>query len=291
MGQTLVLLERFDALAALSAIEAFRINFAALVPTMMLRMSDVDGFDTADLSSLSTVFHTAAPCPDWLRRRWIDRIGGEHLIEGYGATEPVGSTQIRGDEWLAHPGSVGRAWRCDIAIRDDQGVDLPAGETGTIHMRPHGVVPQFQYLGQSNPRPTSDGYYTVGDLGYLDDDGYLYIADRRVDMIVTGGANVYPAEVEAVLLSHEDVADAVVVGIADHDWGRRVHAVVVLKANSAPDAAKLQEFARSHLAGYKVPKSFDFVDALPRNEAGKVRRTEIGQEATRRAVQHNGASR
>lgn len=275
IGQTIVLIERFDPSAVLSLISDYSVGFMALVPTMMRRLVEAPQFKEARLESLQTVFHTAGPCPDWVREAWIDRIGASRLVEGYGATEPIGSTQIRGDEWLEHRGSVGRGWDCDLRILRGDGSPADVDETGVIYMKPHDHPPRFHYLGQPPPDCTHDGYYSVGDLGWLDKDGYLFFADRRVDMIVTGGVNVYPAEVEGVLLRHPLVDDVAVIGLPHSDWGKQVYAVVQPKPGAQPGAADLREHCRAHLAAYKVPKAFEFVGDLPRNEAGKLRRQEL----------------
>jgi bile acid-coenzyme A ligase len=192
----------------------------------------------------------------------------------YGMTEGLGLTALRGDEWLAHEGSVGRGYRnTEVRILAADGRDAPLGEIGEIYLR----SPTYggsHYLGDAPPmRGTDDGFYTVGDLGYLDADGYLYLVDRRVDVIITGGANVFPSEVEAALIDHPQIADVVVIGLQDQEWGRRVHAIVApLDASSPPSADDVIAFAKARLAPYKVPKSVEFLDAIPRSEATKVNR-------------------
>jgi bile acid-coenzyme A ligase len=280
-----VLLTRFDAATALDAVERFGVHTFPTVPTYLLRMAQLPGFDERDLSSLAHLYHSGAACPAWLKRRWMDRIGPERVYEGFGSTEAVGMLVIRGDEWLAHPGSVGRGDTTEIVIRDPDGADLPAGGVGEIFLRwrrttgPTGSSLQgatFRYWGSEVPA-TPDGFVSVGDLGHLDEAGYLYVADRRVDMIVSGGVNVYPAEVEAALSEHPDVEDVVVVGLPDPEWGHRVHAVVVPRANAHRDAmpAALESFARDRLSTAKLPKTVELVEELPRNEAGKVRRAAL----------------
>jgi bile acid-coenzyme A ligase len=278
---TLVVMERFDAARAVDLIERHRINFGFLVPTMMKRIIQLPEITRRDFSSVHAFFHTAAPCPAWLKRAWIDLIGGERLYEAFGATEAVGSTVIRGDEWLRHPGSVGRPQDCDLRILDADGRDLPSGEVGEIFMRPHAQRPTYYYLGSPPAKSSADGFVSVGDLGWVDGEGYLYLADRRVDLIIVGGSNVYPAEVEAVLLQHPQVEDAAVIGLPDDDLGRRVHAIIQpLDPAQSPSADVLDEYCRARLARYKVPKSYEFVAVLPRDDAGKIRRSSLVAERT-----------
>lgn len=274
---TLVVMERFDAELALRLIERHRVGFAFLTPTMMLRMSRAEAMPGCDLSSVESVYHTAMACPEWLKRDWIDRIGAERVYEAYGATEAIGHTSIRGDEWLEHPGTVGRPQDCEIRILDESGKALQAGEVGEVFLRDSQYPePTYRYLG-SDPLPrTPDGFSSVGDLGWLDQEGYLHLADRRADLVVTGGVNVYPAEVEAVLTRHPGVHDAVVVGVPDPEWGRRVHAVVQCVDPGSPLSADLlADWTRAHLHQSKAPKSYEFVTTLPRDESGKVRRSAL----------------
>jgi bile acid-coenzyme A ligase len=274
---TLVVMERFDAEHALKLIEAHSVNFAFFTPTMMLRMSRSPAMAERDLSSLEAVYHTAMTCPGWLKREWIDRLGPTRVYEAYGATENIGFTTIRGDEWLQHPGSVGEPRQCDVRILDESGTELPPGEVGEVFLRDHGYpAPTYCYIGSDVLERTPDGFSSVGDLGWLDEDGYLFIADRRVDLVVTGGVNVYPAEVEAVLIRHPAVHDVVVVGLPDPDWGRRVHAIVQCADPTSPVLQEeLVELTRGHLHPAKTPKSFEFVAHLPRDESGKVRRSAL----------------
>src|SRR4051812_42925352 len=193
LGQTVILMQRFDAAHVLDLIERQRVTFAALVPTAMGRVLRQPDIQLRDLSSLQVLFHSAGPCPPWVKRGWLALLGPEKVIEGYGATESPGNAIIRGDEWLAHPGSVGRPAATDIRILDEAGRDLPPGEVGDIYLRRHGRHgPDSYYIGAPPAKQTPDGFTSVGDLGWLDADGYLYLADRRTDLIISGGANVYP---------------------------------------------------------------------------------------------------
>ncbi|WP_328397076.1 AMP-binding protein [Nocardia sp. NBC_00416] len=278
LGQHIVVMPRFDAEAALTAIEKYRVNWLSVVPTMMHRIIRVIDATSRefDLSSLDRVFHTGAPCPSWLKRRWIDLLGGERLHEGYGGTEGVAFTSISGTEWLEHPGSVGRVIGGEMRVVGEDNQPLPTGEIGEILLRrPHGTPPSYRYVGSAT-RELPDGWDSIGDMGYFDEDGYLYLSDRRVDMINSGGANVYPAEVEAAVLEHPRVLTTVVVGLPDDDLGQRVHAVVQADGELAAD--ELLEFVTARLVRYKIPRSVRFVDQPLRDAAGKVRRAEIQRQ-------------
>jgi bile acid-coenzyme A ligase len=274
-----VLSEKFDADESLAAIAKHRPTVLSLVPTMMLRMLRSEKLNTADVSSVRSLWHMAAPCPDWVKRGWIERIGAEKVNELWGATEATGLTVINGREWLQKPGSVGKGPTTEIRILDEQRRPLPVGEVGEIFTRYNGAPAQYSYLG-AKPSETVDGdFASVGDLGYVDADGYLFLADRRVDLIITGGANVVPAEVEAVLTAHPGVRDAAVIGLRDDDLGRRVHALIEPANADAPPAHKeLDAHLRLHLASYKLPRSYEIVAVLPRDEAGKIRRSKLRDE-------------
>lgn len=275
-GHTVVLLRRFDAAEAVRLIARHAVTYVGLVPTMMRRVVQLPDLRREDLSSLEAVLHTGGPCPAWVKHAWIDLVGATRVIEAYGASEGFGNTVIRGEEWLERPGSVGRAFRCELVLLDPAGEPVPTGETGEVFMRRPGVGDR--YLGaQARLRP--DGFGSVGDLGTLDADGYLYLADRAADLVVTGGANVYPAEVEAALSEHPAVADVAVVGLPDDEWGHRVHAVVQPYPGAEPPTEDdLTRHCRERVAPYKVPRSYEFVAALPRDEGGKLRRNQLAAE-------------
>jgi bile acid-coenzyme A ligase len=282
-GCHVVLLRRFNALAALEAIERYRVDQVTLVPTMMLRMWRAlqENPGRFDISSLRNVWHMAAPCPPWLKEAWIDLVGAENLFEMYGGTEGHAQTIITGTEWLEHRGSVGRPTGGQMQILDADGQELPPGEVGEIFMRPpHGSPPTYRYVG-AEARARGE-WESLGDLGWMDADGYLYISDRRTDMIVTGGANVYPAEVEAAIVEHPAVESAVVVGVPHEDLGRVVHAVV--QTTGPLNSEELQEFVSQRLVRYKVPRTFRFVDHSLRDDAGKVRRSIIRDEESSRLL-------
>lgn len=273
-GSSIVDMRRFDAERVLALVEQHRVQWVYLVPTMMHRIWNLGEAVRAryDLSSLEMVFHTAGPIPEWLKRAWIEWLGPARIGEVYGATEGLARIWITGDEWLARPGSVGRvSGGAGVRVLDEDGRDCPPGTTGEVYLMPAGGPGStYHYLG-ATPRRTEDGWESVGDLGWLDEAGYLYLADRRDDMIITGGVNVYPAEVEAALLAHPDVASAVVIGLADDEFGHRVHAVVQPRG-AAPDPEALRAFLGPRLVPAKIPRSWEFVDGPVRDDAGKVRR-------------------
>jgi bile acid-coenzyme A ligase len=273
-GDRAVLMERFAAERVLELIERHRVQFVTMVPTMLLRVARLPGFATRDLSSLLAVLQGGAPCPHWLVRAWIERIGPERFHMSYGSTENHGLSRISGTEWLAHPGSVGRGHNSEFRILDESGRELPVGEIGEIYGRPLGATALgFEYVGAAPARSTPDGFASVGDLGWRDAEGYLYIADRRVDMVISGGANVFPAEVESALLEHPGIADAAVIGIPDPEWGQRLHALWQARdPGSPPPVDDLLLHCRKRLVAYKVPKSFERVASLPRSDAGKLNR-------------------
>jgi bile acid-coenzyme A ligase len=273
-GDQLFVLEKFDAARVVDAIERHRVTTFTATPTMLQRIGDLPGVDDRDRASLEWIMIGAAPIPPSLVRRWAELIGARKIVMAYGSTEGLGLTVLTGDEWMQHEGSVGRGYAgAEVRILDDDGNDVPTGEVGNVYVRSPGYR-GATYLGKAPQIPmTDDGFGTVGDMGYLDRDGYLYLVDRRVDLIVTGGANVFPAEVEAALVDHPKVADVVVIGLEDAEWGRRVHAIIA-PADPAdpPSFDELKAYAKGRLLPYKVPKSVEIVDAIPRSEAMKVNR-------------------
>lgn len=273
-GDRALVMERFDAARAVDAIERHRISTFNCTPTMLKRIADLPEIDDRDLSSIEWITQGAAPMPPSLVHRWAGLVGAERLIMAYGMSEGLGITAIRADEWMTREGSVGRPMReTEVRVLDPDGRDLPPGEIGEIYLR----SPTYggsTYLGGAPPLPaTTDGFHSVGDVGHLDADGFLYLVDRRVDMIITGGANVFPAEVEIALIDHPAIADVVVVGLRDEEWGRRVHAIVQPADPAAPPTAdEVRAYAKGRLHPFKVPKSVEIVDEIPRSAATKVNR-------------------
>ncbi|WP_343601706.1 AMP-binding protein [Mycobacterium sp.] len=273
-GDRLVVLEKFDAALLVDAVERYRITHFTATPTMLGRVAALPGIGRRDFSSVVWILQGAAVLPPALAHTWFGLLGPERVVMAYGMTENLGLTALRGDEWLTHPGSVGRGFRdTDIRILDPRGNPLGPGEQGEVYLRAP-MSAAYRYLGGAEPLPcTPDGFRSAGDIGHLDADGYLYIADRRADLIITGGANVFPAEVECALADHGGIADVVVLGLADPTWGRRVHAVVQpADPATPPTEQQVIAYAKSRLAAYKVPKTVEFVDRIPRSAATKVNR-------------------
>jgi bile acid-coenzyme A ligase len=273
-GDRLFVMTRFDAARVVDVIERHRISSFNCTPTMLKRIADLPDVDSRDLSSIEWFTQGAAPMPPYLVHRWAELIGPERIIMAYGMSEGLGLTAIRGDEWMTHEGSVGRPLRdTEVCIIDGEGNVLPPGEVGEIYLR-SAAYGGASYLGEVPQMPTTtDGFRSVGDVGYLDEDGFLYLVDRRVDLIITGGANVFPAEVELALMDHPKVADVVVVGLKDEEWGRRVHAIVEpADEQDPPTLEEIRDYAKSRLAAYKAPHTLELVDAIPRSAATKVNR-------------------
>ena len=270
----LVLMDRWDAARALELIEEHRVTDTHMVPTQLHRLMQLpeEVRTAADVSSLRQVIHAAAPCPIELKRRLFDWLGPV-MYEFYGATEG-GGTLARPQDWLDHPGTVGSAWPGgDVKVLDDDGEEVPPGTVGTVYLKLMGV--DFRYKGDDDKTSSNrrGEYFTVGDMGELDADGFLYLRDRKIDMIISGGVNIYPAEVEGALLAHPAVGDVAVFGIPDDEWGEAVKAVVEPAAgHDAGDAlaGDLTAHCRALLAPYKCPRSIDFTSALPRDPNGKL---------------------
>jgi len=277
-GDHVAVLPRFDPEATLAAIETHRADIVYLVPTMMKRIWRLPEQirEAYDLSSLRVAWHLAEPCPQWLKQAWIDWLGPERVVELYGGTEGQVATVITGVEWLAHRGSVGRPVNGEVEICDAAGDALPPGQFGEVWLRSGREAPTYRYVG-AEPHRRGDGFESLGDMGWLDEEGYLYLGDRLTDMILTGGANVYPAEVESALQEHPAVHSCVVIGLPDDDLGNRVHAIVETDPGAVSEA-ELLGFCAERLARYKLPRSVEFVDEALRDDAGKVRRSALRAE-------------
>ncbi len=274
LGASCVLMEEFDARWALELIEKHRVTLSQWVPTMFVRMLKLPEEERArhDVSSLRVAIHAAAPCPIPVKEQMIDW-WGPVLYEYYAGTEANGFTSIDSEQWLAHKGSVGRALTGEIHIVDDEGKELPPGQTGGIYFSGAGRFEYHNAPEKTAESHTADGWSTLGDIGYLDEEGYLYLTDRKANMIITGGVNIYPQETENVLITHPQVADVAVFGVPNEDFGEEVKAVVqpVDMAAAGPELEReLMEFCQRQLAKIKCPRSVDFEAELPRHATGKL---------------------
>ena len=281
-GSTVVVQRRFDPAETLDLIDRHQVTNVHLVPTQFIRLLRLPDERRNAFSgrSLALVLHGAAPCPPEIKRRMVEWWGPK-ITEYYGATEGGFVSLINSEDWLAHPGSVGRTLpSMQVRIVADDGTDAETGRPGVIHVRNRSGA-DFEYLGE--PEKTAQahsvaGYFTLGDVGYLDAEGYLYLSDRRIDMIISGGVNIYPAEIEGVLAAHPSVADAAVFGIPDEEYGERVHATIQLMPGLDWDdrlQGELEVHLRGRLAGYKVPKDWAIVEEMPRSAAGKLLKPQL----------------
>ena len=274
-GNHVVVMPRFDAGTALAFIERYRVDWMYAVPTMMHRIWRLPEAERArfDLSSLRVVFHMAAPCPPWLKEAWIDWLGGECVLELYGGTEAQSFTVISGGEWLEHRGSVGRPVFGEMIVLDAEGRELPPGEVGEIWMRRGAdAPPSYRYVG-ATAKTRPGNWESLGDMGWKDREGYVYLSDRETDMILVGGANVYPAEIESALDEHPNVRSSCVIGLPDEEYGNVVHAIVQPSAPITPE--ELEAFLVSRLVKYKRPRTYEFVAEPLRGDDGKVRRSAL----------------
>ncbi|MEU0497339.1 fatty-acid--CoA ligase FadD4 [Mycobacterium sp. NPDC006124] len=278
-GITTVILDKFTPEGALEAIQEYRVTHGQFVPVMFTRMLKLpEGVrNSYDVSSLERVMHAAAPCPVEIKKQMIDW-WGPIVDEYYASSEAIGSTLISAEEWLTHPGSVGRVMAGALHIVDEEGNELPPGQAGEIYFEGGA---DFEYLNDPDKTASSrdsHGWKTVGDIGYLDADGYLYLTDRRHHMIISGGVNIYPQEAENMLVTHPKVMDAAVFGIPDDDMGQRVKGVVqTVDAADATDdfAEELLGWLRDRLSHYKCPRSISFEAQLPRTDTGKLYKQEL----------------
>jgi long-chain acyl-CoA synthetase len=277
LGGTVVLMERFDAEKALAAIQKYRVTVTQMVPTMFVRMLQLADMvrGACDVSSLRMAVHAAAPCPPDVKDAMIDW-WGPLLVEYYGATEGHGTTVIATAEWKNKRGSVGKAALGILHICDDDGNELPPGTVGTVYFE-RDVMP-FEYHNDpektaASRHPAHQNWSTVGDIGYVDEDGYLFLTDRKAFVIISGGVNIYPQEVENVLALHPNVFDVAVIGVPDPEMGEQVKAVVQLRPGTTPSdelADAIIAYVRDRIAHYKTPRTVDFVDELPRTATGKL---------------------
>jgi long-chain acyl-CoA synthetase len=273
-GHAAVLMDRWGAEEMLRLIERHRVTHSHMVPTQFHRLLALpqETRERYDVSSLRTMIHGAAPCPQEVKRAMLDW-WGPVVVEYYAATEGGGTT-IMADEWLRKPGSVGKPWPGSVvSVLGDDGEELPAGEIGTVYMQMGGSTFEYHNDKKKTREARVGDLFTLGDVGYLDSDGYLYLCDRRNDMIISGGVNIYPAEIENALSVHDKVADVAVFGVPHDDWGEEVKAVVQpAEGVTAGDelSAELLAYAKERLAKFKVPRSIDYIDELPRDPNGKL---------------------
>ncbi len=281
-GTTVVMQRKFIPEETLELIDRYAITNVHLVPTQFVRLLRVDGVTKRDFrgDSLQLVLHGAAPCAPSVKRAMIDWWGSK-VTEYYGATEGGVVTIISADEWLVKPGSVGRAMPIvEIKIVGDDDVEAVAAQEGVIHVRSL-LGSDFEYLNE--PAKTAEahrepGFFTLGDIGYVDADGYLFLSDRKIDMIISGGVNIYPAEIEAILITHPAIMDVAVFGVPNDEFGEEVRAAVQLTPNTRYTPAldrDLKQMVRAKMAGYKVPKNIDVVAEMPRSEAGKLLKRQL----------------
>ncbi len=276
VGATSVIMEHFDPVEFLRAIEVHRVTHTQVVPTMFVRLLKLAESERSrfDLSSLQTVIHAAAPCPVPVKEQMIDW-WGPVIHEYYAGTEGNGLCACNSEEWLAHKGTVGRPLLGAVHICDDQGRELPPHQPGTIYFS---GGQSFEYHNdpdktKGSRHPEHEDWSTLGDIGYLDEEGFVYLTDRQANMIISGGVNIYPQETENVLAAHPKVMDVAVFGVPSEDLGEEVKAVVqpVEMAEAGPELERdLLQFARQHLASFKVPRSIDFEAELPRHPTGKL---------------------
>jgi long-chain acyl-CoA synthetase len=279
LGHTLVYMDKWDAEQTLATVERYGVTSTHMVPTQFKRMLELPEATRRryDLSSMRWLIHAAAPCPVRIKRQMLDW-WGPCVYEYYAATEG-GGTIASPRDWLAHPGTVGSAWAVsEIMVADDEGNECGPGVPGTVYMKM--LLPDFAYKGDPEKTAASRlrGFFTVGDVGYLDDDGFLFLCDRKSDVIISGGANIYPAEIEAEIMSHQKVADVAVFGVPDEDWGEQVKAVVQAASGATPGpglAAEILASLDGRLARMKWPKTIDFIEEMPREPTGKLRKRQL----------------
>ena len=273
-GHTVVLMDRWTPELCLDAIQRHRVTTSHMVPTQFHRLLALPEATkaAADVSSLRHMVHAAAPCPVDVKRRMLEW-WGPVIYEYYAASEG-GGTLVTPEEWLQYPGTVGRAWpTSEIRVLDDAGNAVPAGTPGTVYMALGAAEFKYHKDDAKTAANRRDGFFTVGDIGYLNPQGYLFLCDRKIDMIISGGVNIYPSEVEADLLAYPKVADAAVFGIPHEDWGEEVKAVIEPAPGVQPGPALADEilaYCAKTMAKYKCPRSIDFIASMPRDPNGKL---------------------
>ena len=279
-GNHVILGAKFDAEQTLALIDKWHPDSMYVVPTMMSRISKLppDVRDRYDVSSLTVIWHLAAPCPPWLKEEWINWFGAEAIWELYAGTEAQAATIISGVEWMEHRGTVGKVNPAQFKILRADGTDADPGEVGEVFLRPVDPNnPTYRYVG-ATARTQDGGWESLGDMGMIDGDGYLFLSDRSTDMILAGGSNVYPAEVEAALDEHPRVRSSAVIGLPDDDLGNRIHAIVHTDDGTPIDIDELRGHLGERLVRYKIPRSFEFTTEPLRDDAGKLRRSALRAE-------------
>ena len=281
MGIPLVFIDRWDSEGVLKAIEKHRVTRAHLVPIMFQRLLNLpDAVRTKyDVSSLRYIIHGAAPCPPEVKKAMIDWVG-PIINEYYAGSEGGAGFVVSSDEWLKKPGTVGKLPDPSaLRILDDEGNEVKQGESGTLYFRVSPIAPFEYYKDPAKTAAAHRGdYFTLGDVGYLDEDGYLFLTGRTAECIISGGVNIYPQEIDNELIKHPAVEDACTIGVPNEEWGEEVKSVLTLNpgfTGSEALAKEIQAFARDHLAGFKVPRTIEFVDELPRSPAGKIQRKKV----------------
>lgn len=283
MGNTIIMPHNLCPDSIIKLIKEFGVEYMQMVPTLMHRIVKEPGVSAADFATIKAFSHTGGVCSEWLKREWFKLIPPERVYEMYSQTEVIGLCCIRGDQWLKHPGSVGRpVGGGKISIRDENGHEVPTGTVGEIFMTPPADFFYTEYINAPPIELMPDGYRSVGDMGYVDEDGYLYFSDRRSDIIVTGGENVFAVEVENAIMQYPNVLDAVVVGLPDPEWGRRIHAVI--ESREKIDIADLKSFLKTRLTPYKIPKTYELVPSIRHEGNGKIQRMRIMKECIARGV-------
>ena len=282
LGGTVIMLPRFDALSALRAIENYSVSHSQWVPTMFARMLKLDAEDRGafDLGSLKVAIHAAAPCPKQVKQQMLDW-WGDVIYEYYAGSELNGLTHVTPTEWRARPGTVGKPFMGDIHICGEDGAELPVGESGLVYFEQPGA--SFAYHNDDEKtdgtrHPDHPNWSALGDVGYVDEDGYLFLTDRATFMIISGGVNIYPQEVEDAMVMHPKIHDVAVIGVPNEEMGEEVKAVVQLEAGieaSEEATDELMAYVRERVAHYKCPRSIDFMDELPRSEAGKLYKRQL----------------
>ena len=291
LGATVVIMRRWDAEDFLDLVEKHEVTTAHVVPANFTRLLDLpdEVRAAADLSSIRVLHHAAAPCPVPVKRRMMEWLPEGTVWEYYGASEGGGSS-ISPAEWLAHPGSVGRPYPGnEFKVTDDEGNVLPAGQTGVLWVRT--ARSSFEY--HDDPAKTAEtyddeGYHSVGDMGYIDDEGYLFITDRKSDMVISGGVNIYPREIENCLYEHPSVTDCAVFGVPDDHWGEALLAVVQPTSGTTLSGEEVIDWCREHLADYKRPRHVELVEELPRQPNGKVLKRQLREDWIKRLGEIEG---